>query len=126
MYELQELLGEISGFDAVSLQPAAGAQGEFTGVLVFRAYHLDRGDAERTEILVPDSAHGTNPATAAMVGYKVVEVKSDRRGNCRPRRSQEQALAAHRRPDADQPEHARPVRGEHSARSRGWSTRPAA
>ena len=70
MYELQELLGEISGFDAVSLQPAAGAQGEFTGVLVFRAYHLDRGDAERTEILVPDSAHGTNPATAAMVGYE--------------------------------------------------------
>jgi glycine dehydrogenase subunit 2 len=81
MYELQELLAEISGFDAVSLQPAAGAQGEFTGVLVFRAYHLDRDDAERTEILVPDSAHGTNPATAAMVGLKVVEVKSDRRGN---------------------------------------------
>jgi glycine dehydrogenase subunit 2 len=81
MYELQELLGEISGFDAVSLQPAAGAQGEFTGVLVFRAYHEDRGDAERTEILVPDAAHGTNPATAAMVGYKVVEIKSDARGN---------------------------------------------
>jgi glycine dehydrogenase subunit 2 len=82
MYELQELLGEISGFDAVSLQPAAGAQGEFTGVLVIRAYHLDRGDTERDEILVPDSAHGTNPATAAMVGMKVVEVKSGPRGNC--------------------------------------------
>jgi glycine dehydrogenase subunit 2 len=81
MYDLQGYLAEISGFDAVSLQPAAGAQGEFTGVLVFRAYHLDRGDVERTEILVPDSAHGTNPATAAMVGYKVVEVKSDQRGN---------------------------------------------
>jgi glycine dehydrogenase subunit 2 len=81
MYELQELLGEISGFEAVSLQPAAGAQGEFTGVLVFRAYHTDRGDAERTEILVPDAAHGTNPATAAMVGYKVVEIKSDSHGN---------------------------------------------
>jgi glycine dehydrogenase subunit 2 len=81
MYELQELLGEISGFEAVSLQPAAGAQGEFTGALVIRAYHRDRGDAERTEILVPDAAHGTNPATAAMVGYKVVEVKSDARGN---------------------------------------------
>jgi glycine dehydrogenase subunit 2 len=81
MYELQELLGEISGFDSVSLQPAAGAQGEFTGVLVFRAYHLDRGDMERTEILVPDAAHGTNPATAAMVGYKVVEIKSDSKGN---------------------------------------------
>jgi glycine dehydrogenase subunit 2 len=81
MWELQEYLGAISGFEAVSLQPAAGAQGELTGILVFRAYHQDRGDHERSEILVPDSAHGTNPATAAMVGYKVVEVKSDRRGN---------------------------------------------
>jgi glycine dehydrogenase subunit 2 len=82
MSELQELLGQISGFDAVSLQPAAGAQGEFTGVLVMRAYHLDRGDSARDEILVPDSAHGTNPATAAMAGMKVVEVKSGPRGNC--------------------------------------------
>ncbi len=81
MFELQEMLGKISGLDAVSLQPAAGAQGEFTGILVFRAYHHDRGDEERVEILCPDSAHGTNPATAAMVGMKVVEVKSDRRGN---------------------------------------------
>jgi glycine dehydrogenase subunit 2 len=81
MYELQGYLAALSGFDAVSLQPAAGAQGEFTGVLVFRAYHLARGDADRTEILAPDSAHGTNPATAAMVGMKVVEVKSDQRGN---------------------------------------------
>jgi glycine dehydrogenase subunit 2 len=81
MYELQEYLGEISGFDAVSLQPAAGAQGEFTGILAFRAYHRDRGDQDRTEVLVPDAAHGTNPATAAMVGLKVVEVKSDARGN---------------------------------------------
>ncbi len=81
MYELQRDLAEISGFDAVSLQPAAGAQGEFTGILVFRAYHLDRGDTERTEVLVPDAAHGTNPATAAMAGFKVVEIKSDARGN---------------------------------------------
>jgi glycine dehydrogenase subunit 2 len=81
MYELQQYLGEISGFEAVSLQPAAGAQGEFTGILAFRAYHLDRGDHERTEVLVPDAAHGTNPATAAMTGLKVVEVKSDARGN---------------------------------------------
>jgi glycine dehydrogenase subunit 2 len=81
MYELQEHLAEISGFDAVSLQPAAGAQGELTGILVFRAYHLDRGDTDRTEILVPDSAHGTNPATAAIAGFTVVEVKSDARGN---------------------------------------------
>jgi glycine dehydrogenase subunit 2 len=81
MDDLQSYLGEISGFEAVSLQPAAGAQGELTGILVFRAYHLDRGDTERTEVLVPDSAHGTNPATAAMAGFKVVEIKSDRRGN---------------------------------------------
>jgi glycine dehydrogenase subunit 2 len=81
MDELQTYLGEISGFDAVSLQPAAGAQGELTGILVFRAFHMARGDAERTEILVPESAHGTNPATAAMVGYKVVEIKGDERGN---------------------------------------------
>ena len=81
MEELQTMLGEISGFDAVSLQPAAGAQGEFTGILVFRAYHLERGDDERVEVLCPDSAHGTNPATAAMVGMRVVEVKTDRRGN---------------------------------------------
>jgi len=81
IYELQNDLAEMSGFDAVSLQPAAGAQGEFTGILVFRAYHLDRGDTERTEILVPDAAHGTNPATAGMAGFKVVELKSDPRGN---------------------------------------------
>lgn len=81
MYELQEHLGEISGFEAVSLQPAAGAQGEFTGILAFRAYHLDRGDTDRVEVLVPDAAHGTNPATAAMAGLKVVELKSDARGN---------------------------------------------
>ncbi len=81
MYELQTYLAEIAGFDQVSLQPAAGAQGEFTGILVFRAYHLDHGDDERVEILCPDSAHGTNPATAAMVGMRVVEVKTDKRGN---------------------------------------------
>ncbi|GAC1563269.1 MAG: aminomethyl-transferring glycine dehydrogenase subunit GcvPB [Herpetosiphon sp.] len=81
MEELQTMLGEISGFDAVSLQPAAGAQGEFTGILVFRAYHHQQGAEERVEILCPDSAHGTNPATAAMVGMKVVEVKTDRNGN---------------------------------------------
>lgn len=81
MYELQEYLGEISGLPAVTLQPAAGAQGELVGILVIRAYHLARGDTGRTEVLIPDSAHGTNPATCAMAGYKVVEVKSDARGN---------------------------------------------
>ncbi len=81
MYELQEWLGEISGLDAVSLQPAAGAHGEFTGVLIMRAYHRSRGDARRTKMLIPDSAHGTNPATSAMSGYQVVRVPTDERGN---------------------------------------------
>lgn len=81
MYELQEYLAAISGLPAVTLQPAAGAQGELVGILVIRAYHLSRGDVARNEVLIPDSAHGTNPATSAMAGYKVVEVKSDARGN---------------------------------------------
>jgi glycine dehydrogenase subunit 2 len=81
MFELQQLLSGISGFPSVTLQPAAGAQGEFTGVLVARAFHEARGDHARNTIIVPDSAHGTNPATAAMVGYKVVQVPSDSRGN---------------------------------------------
>ncbi|MGN6696928.1 MAG: aminomethyl-transferring glycine dehydrogenase subunit GcvPB [Thermomicrobiales bacterium] len=81
LYELQEYLAEISGFDAVTLQPAAGAHGELTGILIVRAYHTSRGDTARTKVIVPDSAHGTNPATAAMAGYQVVTVRSDERGN---------------------------------------------
>ncbi|RLC91239.1 MAG: aminomethyl-transferring glycine dehydrogenase subunit GcvPB [Chloroflexi bacterium] len=81
MYYLQEFLKEIGGFAAVSLQPAAGAHGELTGVLMMRAYHLDRGDAKRDVILVPDSAHGTNPASTTMCGLHVVEIPSDARGN---------------------------------------------
>jgi glycine dehydrogenase subunit 2 len=81
MHELQEMLAEISGFAAVSLQPAAGAHGELTGVLIARAYHAARGDSARRKILVPDSAHGTNPATAAMAGFEVVTLPSDERGN---------------------------------------------
>lgn len=81
MFELQEELAEISGFPNVALQPAAGAHGELTGVLVARAYHRERGDTNRTKVLVPDSAHGTNPATAAMVGFQVVTIPSDERGN---------------------------------------------
>jgi len=81
MVYLQEFLKEIGGFAGVSLQPAAGAHGEFTGVLIMRAYHLDRGDAQRNVILVPDSAHGTNPATTTMSGLRVVEIPSDERGN---------------------------------------------
>ena len=81
MYELQQALGEISGLPAVTLQPAAGAHGELTGMLMVRAYHEHRGDRKRTKVLIPDSAHGTNPATATMCGYSTVPVKSDARGN---------------------------------------------
>jgi len=81
MYELQGMLAEIGGFAAVSLQPSAGAQGEFSGVLMIHAYHAGRGDAQRDLMLIPDSAHGTNPATTAMAGYQVVELRSDARGN---------------------------------------------
>ena len=81
MYSLQEWLSEIGGFAAVSLQPAAGAHGELTGILIIRAYHKDRGDEKRTKILVPDSAHGTNPATTTMSGMEVIEIPSDERGN---------------------------------------------
>jgi len=75
MYDLAAMLAEIAGMDAVSLQPAAGAQGEFAGVLMIRAYHQSRGE-KRTKVLIPDSAHGTNPASTAIAGYEVVEVKS--------------------------------------------------
>jgi glycine dehydrogenase subunit 2 len=81
MFELQQFLGEISGLPGVTLQPAAGAQGELTGILVIRAYHRARGDDKRCKVLVPDSAHGTNPATSSMSGFQVVQVKSDARGN---------------------------------------------
>jgi glycine dehydrogenase subunit 2 len=81
MYRLQEWLGEISGFKHVSIQPAAGAHGEFAGILMVRKYHLDRGDTKRTKILVPDSAHGTNPATTTMAGLDVIELPSDKAGD---------------------------------------------
>lgn len=76
MYDLQKSLSEISGMDYVTLQPAAGAHGEYTGLRLIKAYHEDRGDFARTKVIVPDSAHGTNPATAAMCGYDVVEIPS--------------------------------------------------
>jgi glycine dehydrogenase subunit 2 len=81
MYEMQEWLKEISGFAAVTLQPAAGAHGEFTGVLIMRAYHRSRADDKRVKMLIPDSAHGTNPASSGMLGLQTVQVRSDERGN---------------------------------------------
>lgn len=81
MFELQEWLKEISGFAGVTLQPAAGAHGEFTGVLMMAAYHKLRGDTKRTKMLIPDAAHGTNPASVGMLGMQVVTIPSDERGN---------------------------------------------
>jgi len=79
MFELQQYLAAITGLPGVSLQPAAGAHGELTGMLVFAAYHRSR-DSKRTKILIPDTAHGTNPASAALCGYKPVPVKSGSNG----------------------------------------------
>jgi glycine dehydrogenase subunit 2 len=76
LWRLGRDLAEISGMDAVTLQPAAGAQGELTGILMVRAYHRARGDLARTDVLVPDSAHGTNPATASMAGFRTVNIPS--------------------------------------------------
>ncbi|SHJ67620.1 glycine dehydrogenase (decarboxylating) beta subunit [Anaerobranca californiensis DSM 14826] len=80
MYNLQNHLGEITGMDAVTLQPVAGAHGELVGLMLIDAYHKNRGERRKT-VLVPDSAHGTNPASAAMAGFKVVEIKSDCNGS---------------------------------------------
>ncbi len=79
LFELQQILAEIAGLHAVSLQPAAGAQGELTALLVAAAYFRDRGE-RRTQVLIPDSAHGTNPASAHLAGFEAVTIKSDSRG----------------------------------------------
>ncbi|MBL1293709.1 MAG: aminomethyl-transferring glycine dehydrogenase subunit GcvPB [Thiotrichales bacterium] len=80
-YELQEMLKDVTGMKEVSLSPMAGAQGEFAGVAMIRAYHDARNDGIRSEILVPDAAHGTNPATAVMCGYKAREIPTDKNGD---------------------------------------------
>lgn len=80
MYELSEKLAEVTGLTDVSLQPAAGAHGELSGLMVIKAYHEKRGDFKRTKIIVPDSAHGTNPASASVAGFSVIEVQSDSSG----------------------------------------------
>ena len=84
MHGLEKMLCAMTGLDAFTLQPAAGAHGEWTGILAARAYHLSRGDNSRTEIVVPDSAHGTNPASAAMGGFSVITVKSGADGRVDP------------------------------------------
>jgi len=80
MYELGEMLVEVAGMDAVTLQPAAGAQGEMTGVQLMRSFHAANGETGRNKVLIPDSAHGTNPATVALAGFDVVELKSNAAG----------------------------------------------
>lgn len=80
LFELGESLNEVAGMDACTLQPAAGAHGEFTGVKLIKAYHESRGEGHRDKLIVPDSAHGTNPATATMAGYKIIEIKSGANG----------------------------------------------
>lgn len=81
MYLLQELLKEITGLAAITLQPAAGAHGELVGGLIIKAYHQYHNDTKRIKIIVPDSAHGTNPATSSMAGYEPVNIPTDSRGN---------------------------------------------
>lgn len=81
MYELGEMLSEITGMDKATLQPAAGAHGELTGLMIIKAYHESRGESNRTKIIVPNSAHGTNPASASVAGFDVVEIKSNKDGS---------------------------------------------
>ena len=80
IHTAEKMLCEITGMDSMTLQPAAGAHGEYTGLLLIRKYHQSRGDTARTKIIVPDSAHGTNPASATMAGFKVVSVPSNEQG----------------------------------------------
>jgi len=80
MYDLQQHLVEITGMDEVTLQPAAGAHGEWTGLMLIRAYHEANGDTHRTKVIVPDSAHGTNPASATVAGLETITVKSNEHG----------------------------------------------
>ena len=84
MYRLERALTEIAGMYETTLEPAAGAQGELTGLMMVRAYHLDKHGTPRKKVLIPDSAHGTNPASAALNGYDVVELKSNREGVLEP------------------------------------------
>ena len=98
MWRLQEILAEVTGLDAVSLQPAAGSQGELTGLMLMRAYFADRGeDEQRRKIVIPDTAHGTNPASVTMAGYELTPV-ADRRAREHRRRRPARARSTSTRP----------------------------
>ena len=113
MYELQRLLAEITGMAGASLAPMAGAEGELAGMLMTRAYHLARGDHKRTAVLVPDSAHGTNPASAAMAGFDVVTLPTDASGNTDLDALRGRRRGRHRRVHAHAAQHPRPLRHQH-------------
>ena len=81
LYSMDKMLSEIAGMHRFTLQPAAGAHGEMTGLMIIKAFHMHKGETQRNKIIVPDSSHGTNPASAAMIGFEIVEVKSDAEGN---------------------------------------------
>ena len=110
MWELEHALLQITGMQRATLQPSAGAHGELTGILMIKAYHAEHGDAARDTVVVPDSAHGTNLASAAMAGYRVVEISSSSRGLIDVDVAPEGALRADRGVDADQSEHAGSLR----------------
>ena len=124
LYEMQEYLQEISGLPACSLQPAAGAHGELTALWVAAAYFRDRGE-KRTKVLVPDSAHGTNPASATMAGFETVTVKTLPERHARHGRLPPPARRPDRRVHDHQPEHGRHLRAE-DARDRRRRARSAA
>jgi glycine dehydrogenase subunit 2 len=94
LYELEQYLAEISGMKRMTLQPAAGAHGEITGLMIIKAYHEHRQEGYRNIVLIPDGAHGTNPASATLAGYRTVELRSDARGGVDVRHLEE-VLAAH-------------------------------
>ena len=94
LYNLQQYLAEITGMDAVALSPMAGSQGEFTGVAMIKAYHAANNQSHRNEMLIPDAAHGTNPASAAMCGFKIIEIPTAADGDL-----DLEALASHLGPN---------------------------
>ena len=117
MARLEAALAEITGMDAVSLHPAAGAQGELTGLLMVRAYHRKRGES-RHKVIIPDTAHGTNPASCTLAGFEVVVAKSNRRGFLEAAEVRRLVERRRRGADGHQSEHARNLRAADRRRSR--------